>query len=229
MYDTGARISEVLALEPGSIDFDKGTVRLFEPKTMNHRVTTLSLVTMDIIRDYLEHGRKPRNEEEGKFLFLNSRGTRLKARIVQIQLQKISGRILGPEKSITPHYFRAACAVHLLENGVGIREVQEIIGWKCLSTAQEYTRVVPQRMAHIKREHHPSFQNQDAPKFDFQEETVFKLKEQLKAEKESFYNQQEIEREQFTNMKARYDDHIHELLETITKQNKVIKGLIKNK
>ncbi|MFX0092407.1 MAG: tyrosine-type recombinase/integrase [Candidatus Hodarchaeota archaeon] len=64
---------------------------------------------------------------------------------------------MGSKYTITPHYFRAACAVHLLERGVDIRQVQEIIGWKSLSVVQNYTRVTPQRQAQLKEQHHPGF------------------------------------------------------------------------
>ncbi|MFX0095552.1 MAG: tyrosine-type recombinase/integrase [Candidatus Hodarchaeota archaeon] len=158
MYDTGARISEVLDIQRQHLDLERKIVQIFEPKTMNIRVTTLSDTTIRFLNEYFSKYRPTPRFEHEPFVFINQQRRRMSPRAVQYIVKTKSAEILGEQNSITPHYFRAACAVHLLESGVDIRQVQEIIGWKSLSVVQNYTRVTPQRQAELKEKHHPGFQ-----------------------------------------------------------------------
>ncbi|MFX0093237.1 MAG: tyrosine-type recombinase/integrase [Candidatus Hodarchaeota archaeon] len=160
MYDTGARISEVLAVQQQHLDLTNNRVQIFEPKTMNVRVTTLSNLTIQLLKEYLSKHRPEPRAGYQKFVFINQQRRQMSPRAVQYIVKQLSRKILGEKSTITPHYFRAACAVHLLESRVDIRQVQEIIGWKSLTVVQNYTRVTPQKQAQLKRQHHPGFQMQ---------------------------------------------------------------------
>lgn len=157
MYDTGARVSEVLNVKFEHINFNHKQVQIFEPKTMNFRITSLSDKTIKLLQDYYYQYRPKSRPQFKDFVFISQKQHRMTSRCVQYIIKKLSGRILGEQHVITPHYFRAACAVHLLESGVDIRQVQEIIGWKSLTVVQNYTRVTPQRQTQLKEQHHPSF------------------------------------------------------------------------
>ncbi|MFX0094839.1 MAG: tyrosine-type recombinase/integrase, partial [Candidatus Hodarchaeota archaeon] len=52
MYDTGARISEVLNVQQDHLDLEKKLVQIYEPKTMNVRVTALSNSTVQLLEEY---------------------------------------------------------------------------------------------------------------------------------------------------------------------------------
>ncbi|MFX1535645.1 MAG: tyrosine-type recombinase/integrase, partial [Promethearchaeota archaeon] len=61
MYDTGARISEVLNVQRQHLDLTQGLVQIYEPKTMNVRVTTLSETTLQLLKEYfLRYRPEPR-------------------------------------------------------------------------------------------------------------------------------------------------------------------------
>ncbi|MFX0094919.1 MAG: tyrosine-type recombinase/integrase, partial [Candidatus Hodarchaeota archaeon] len=140
------------------LDFNRKIVQIYEPKTMNVRMTILSETTTQLLEEYITKYRpKPRFRYK-EFVFINQQRRKMSPRAIQYLTKRLSTKFLGEENAITPHYFRAACAVHLLERGVDIRQVQEIIGWKSLSVVQNYTRVTLQRQAQLKEQHHPSFQ-----------------------------------------------------------------------
>ncbi|MFX0092839.1 MAG: tyrosine-type recombinase/integrase [Candidatus Hodarchaeota archaeon] len=164
MYETGARISEILPLQIDQLNLKKQTVRIFEPKTMNYRITTLSSKTVRFLELYLSKYRRQPRKGYKNFLFINQQRRPMSSRAIQYLIKRLSKKYLGERHVITPHYFRAACAVHLLEAGVDIRQVQEIIGWKSLNIVQNYTRVTPQKQAELKAKYHPGFQSEENAK-----------------------------------------------------------------
>ncbi|MFX0094840.1 MAG: tyrosine-type recombinase/integrase, partial [Candidatus Hodarchaeota archaeon] len=166
----------------------------------------------------------------GKFIFINQQRRKMSPRAVQYIVKGISAEILGRENAITPHYFRAACAVHLLESGVDIRQVQEIIGWKSLTVVQNYTRVTPQRQIQLKEQHHPSFQSQRLELKKHEEkssilEQMKALRRELAEERRRHHQEitelkQASQQDQFTRMKElqSYEKRHQEAIETL-KQN----------
>ncbi|MFX0095563.1 MAG: tyrosine-type recombinase/integrase [Candidatus Hodarchaeota archaeon] len=248
MYDTGARISEVLGVQRKHLDFKRKVVQIHEPKTMNVRVTSLSNKTIQLLQDYLnQHRPKPRSDHES-FVFINQQRRRMSPRAVQYLVRKVSGKILGVKDVITPHYFRAACAVHLLERGVDIRQVQEIIGWKSLSVVQNYTRVTVQRQAQLKSQHHPGFlsQSQDdisskripltsshidrSPTAQIEEQRRYlteldELKQIIKQERQR-REEEALKQEQ---ERQSYEHQIADLIKSQQQLNEVVKSLLAQK
>ncbi len=88
------------------------------------------------------------------YLFLTKTGKQISPRSIQLMVQK-TRNILGLPSYFTPHSFRHSFATHLLEQGVDIRMVQELLGHSSLSTTQRYLAVNSQDIikAHIKN--HP--------------------------------------------------------------------------
>ncbi|MFX0091029.1 MAG: tyrosine-type recombinase/integrase [Candidatus Hodarchaeota archaeon] len=232
MYETGARISEVLNVQLEHIDFKTRQVQIFEPKTMNIRVTSLSQRTIRLLEEYFTTYRpQPRTRYES-FLFINQQRRKMLPRAVQYLVKNVSSKILGSEHAITPHYFRAACAVHLLEEGVDIRQVQEIIGWKSLSVVQNYTRVTPQRQTELKERYHPSFRFEEKKSLIIENQepsqaSLTKMLQRLMEEQER-KNQQKInEMKQFFQQKEqKYEQQISELLKS---QQQLINKLLTEK
>ncbi|MFX0063769.1 MAG: tyrosine-type recombinase/integrase [Candidatus Hermodarchaeota archaeon] len=199
MYDTGARISEVLEMQQQDLDFDRKLVRIYEPKTMNVRVSTISDKTIKLLQEYFSKYRPQPRPNYRSFVFINQQRRKMSPRAVQYIVKKISTEILGGQNAITPHYFRAACAVHLLESGVDIRQVQEIIGWKSLSVVQNYTRVTIQRQAELKEQYHPVF------RFEKSDQLVDEEKSALRT------NQKDSYQNRITEEQMKYREEVEEL------------------
>ena len=86
-------------------------------------------------------------------LFLNSKGSRLSVRSIQIRLQKIAIKQGLPP--IHPHMLRHSFATHLLESSGDLRSIQELLGHSSLSTTQIYTKLDYQHLIRIYEKSHP--------------------------------------------------------------------------
>ncbi len=142
-YGSGLRVSEVVKLRAGDIDFGRGLVFVKKAKGDRDRITLLpEKITRDLKRFLFG-----RNKD--LYVFESNRGGRLTTRTAQ----KIFGKAVqraDVQKTATFHSLRHSFATHLLENGTDIRYVQELLGHKNIMTTQMYTRVTTTRIAHIK-------------------------------------------------------------------------------
>ncbi|MFX0091884.1 MAG: tyrosine-type recombinase/integrase [Candidatus Hodarchaeota archaeon] len=220
MYDTGARISEVLNIKIADIDFKKRLVKIFEPKTMNVRVTALSRTTVQLLQHYFDNHRPNPRKGYEEFVFINRLKRKMNPRAVQYVVKELSTKILGTKHAITPHYFRAACAVHLLESGVDIRQVQEIIGWKSLAVVQNYTRITPHRQTLLKEQHHPGFQ-------DGRKDEEEKTKEDSKKRLDSTQSSTEVLIQQLLDERQEYRQELTEIKRKSQQQQQQINELLK--
>ena len=61
----------------------------------------------------------------------------------------------GIKKKISTHCFRHSFGSHLLENGLGIKEVSDLLGHESLSSTERYTRLSPERLRKVLVKCHP--------------------------------------------------------------------------
>ena len=144
-YGAGLRVSEVVRLKVLDIDFDELTLVVRQGKGKKDRLTILS----KNIRSDLEKiiiGKK-----NNDYIFESERGGGL----TEMSAQKVFYTALkkaGIKKPASFHSLRHSFATHLLENGVDVRYVQELLGHANIRTTQIYTKVT-----------NPSFKNIKSP------------------------------------------------------------------
>jgi len=165
MYSAGIRISEVLSLNINDV-FDKaeGTDGMIYDaikvmgKGSKERVVFIGSKSAQAIKEYLvireQLLEKLNLEDSEDALFLNMRGKRLSRRGANYVLQKRK-KALGIHSNISAHSFRHSFATDLLNEGAGIREVQEMLGHSNVSTTQNYTYVAKDRLIEVFRNNHP--------------------------------------------------------------------------
>jgi integrase/recombinase XerC len=139
LYSTGLRVSEVCALVVGDIDRQRyGTpmVLVRHGKGGKSREVPLGGAADRALLAYLA-SRKAGREAP---MFVNGTGDRLSARSVQRMVRRwsIQG---GVAAKATPHAMRHSFATHLLDAGVDLRSIQELLGHASLSSTQIYTKV----------------------------------------------------------------------------------------
>ncbi|MBQ7632793.1 MAG: tyrosine recombinase XerC [Alphaproteobacteria bacterium] len=147
LYGCGLRISEALSLNVGDITAQSEFLRV-KGKGNKERIVPLLPIIWQNIEAYLT--KSPYTVNVGEPLFLGARGERLSPRIIQRQMQKLRAR-LGLADTVTPHALRHSFATQLLQEGVDLRSIQELLGHSSLITTQRYTDV---QMQTLKREYH---------------------------------------------------------------------------
>jgi len=151
LYDTGARVSEVVGIGLGDLDFDEELI-LLTGKGSKQRLVPMGSTLATVLRRYLGPGGRssfPQARKDTQ-LFLNARGGSLSRQGIDLIIDK-RALTVGIERSrISAHVFRHSCATHMLAHGADIRVVQELLGHVSISTTQIYTAVA---VTSLKREY----------------------------------------------------------------------------
>ena len=141
LYNTGARIQEVLNLCPQEIRFEPPARVRIIGKGQKERVCPLWPETVALLKALLK--RQPRDKQERIFVNryggpLGASGVRYKLRnYVQEAAKEMSSLSL---KRVSPHLFRHSTACHLLASGVDITVVRDVLGHAHLDTTSHYAQ-----------------------------------------------------------------------------------------
>jgi integrase/recombinase XerC len=157
LYSCGIRVSELVGLSDGDVDFHLGVARV-TGKGRKERVVPIGGKAVEALQAYLPQrdevlARRKRSETPVP-LFINPRGTRLSTRSVARILQKHVIQS-GLWRKISPHALRHTFATHLLDAGVDLRAIQEMLGHVSLSTTQRYTHVSVDKLMEVYDKAHP--------------------------------------------------------------------------
>jgi integrase/recombinase XerC len=153
LYGSGLRISEALGLKRHDVPLPgAGDVLVVTGKGNKTRMVPVLQNVLTLIQDYVAmcpHTLPP----EGP-IFVGARGGPLKARIIQLTMERLRGA-LGLPDSATPHALRHSFATHLLTRGGDLRAIQELLGHASLSTTQIYTGIDSERLFEVYKTAHP--------------------------------------------------------------------------
>ncbi len=132
LYYGGMRLSEVISLKWGDIDFERKVIHIKAAKGGKDRVVFLH----DNLKDTLIMNK---TGNDGMIL-ISERGKKYNKRTIQLIVMNASEKA-GIRKRASPHTLRHSFATHLLEGGADIRYIQSLLGHKNLQTTQIYTHV----------------------------------------------------------------------------------------
>ena len=164
MYSAGLRVSEVVGLDDGDLDFEAGVLRV-RGKGRRERLAPVGSFATRALRSWLSVRKSVQNKGSGVRgpgskpraslpVFVNKYGRRLTTRSVARMLEKYL-RLTGLDSRTTPHSLRHSFATHLLDRGADIRSVQELLGHKSLVTTQIYTHVSTSALRQVYERAHP--------------------------------------------------------------------------
>ena len=150
MYSSGLRVSEAVNINVGDFEEDMTFLRVLG-KGSKTRLVPIGRFAISAINNWLIERDKIVSRSDA--LFLNSKGTRLTVRSVQLRLKKMALKQGLPP--IHPHMLRHSFATHMLESSGDLRTIQELLGHSSLSTTQIYTKLDYQHLAKIYDQAHP--------------------------------------------------------------------------
>lgn len=135
IYATGLRVSEVVALTARDIDSKRMVIQVRQGKGRKDRYVMLSEQLLAILRDYW------RRRRPSECLFPGPDPARaITTRSLQRACRE-AANAAGLDKSVTVHTLRHSFATHLLEHGVDIRVIQDLLGHRQITSTTRYTRV----------------------------------------------------------------------------------------
>jgi site-specific recombinase XerD len=180
IYSTGARVSEVEGLKLKDLNMENSSVEVFG-KGRKYRTVYLNRNAKEWLKKYLDirsqflyskknmsYQQPETNQEKktdlqlkaelqkdkGGYLFLNRFGKKLNVRSFGNILAKSLSQANIVNK-ISPHGLRHSFATHLLEQGAGIREIQELLGHENITTTQIYTHINIKKLKEDFNKFHP--------------------------------------------------------------------------
>lgn len=142
-YGAGLRVSEIINLKVKDVNLGELTIHIKGAKGNKDRITVFPEKLKTDIKELtaLQRG--------SEYVFESERGGKLTERTAQIVFEK-SLKKAKIEKDATFHSLRHSFATHLLENGVDVRYVQELLGHQNIRTTQLYTKVTNPMIKNIK-------------------------------------------------------------------------------
>ena len=151
-FATGARVYEISNIRAESINLNSGLIRIMGKGGKERYIQISNTAVLDILRKYYEEN-EPEIKKSGYF-FINNRGNRYTEQSIRLMLKKYTLKA-GIQRKITPHMFRHSFATYLIEEGVDVSCVQQILGHSSIKTTQIYIHVAAKKQADILRELHP--------------------------------------------------------------------------
>ena len=153
LYATGIRVSELISLDIKDINLRSGVLYCRGNKGIRPIPVYPSAVVA--VSDYIYRMRGLiAGPDSGNALFVNLNGGRL-TRQGFWKIVKGYANEAGIQKEITPHTLRHSFALHLLENGASVKDIQSMMGHADISSTQVYVQMLDGHLKQVYLESHP--------------------------------------------------------------------------
>jgi site-specific recombinase XerD len=144
LYDTGARVQELVDVSAGDVRLDPPPQIRLMGKGRKLRAVPLIDPTTEILRTYLRENGLDRPEHFDRPLFQNRHGGRLSRSGVRYILGKYVKAVRrihpGFTQPVSPHSFRHTKGMHLLQSGISLDVIRDFLGHADAKTTEIYAR-----------------------------------------------------------------------------------------
>lgn len=155
LFSSGVRVGELVALDWQHIDWEQAEFRILG-KGDRERMAFASNRAMEALKAYGQawEALSGSTSQYNHPFFLNKDGQRLNVRSIRRLLIEL-GQVAQLDKPLHPHVFRHSFATHLLNHGVDLRIVQELLGHISIRSTQIYTHISTERLKRAYLKAHP--------------------------------------------------------------------------
>ncbi len=150
-YSTGMRVSELINIKEGDVDYAKSQIKVLG-KGNKERIVPLAKDMLDSMKEYMAS--KPIKKEGVNNLFTNTVGNALNRNGVYKFVHHYLSLITTIKKK-SPHILRHSFATHLMNNGADLNSVKELLGHASLASTQVYTHNTIDKLKDIFKKAHP--------------------------------------------------------------------------
>ena len=151
-FATGARVYEISNIKADCVNLNTGLIKIMGKGGKERYIQIATAEILNILKKYYEQNSEA--IKESGYFFVNTRGKRYTEQSIRLMLKKYT-KLAGIERNITPHMFRHSFATYLIEEGVDVSCVQQILGHSSIKTTQIYIHIAAKKQAEILREMHP--------------------------------------------------------------------------
>ncbi len=152
MYATGLKVSELIGLKLGDVDFNTGLIRC--RNETSERIVPFGSVSSDALKKYIELSTYHKGRNPEMFLFTNLYGKQMSRQGFWKIIKQYKNQA-GIEKEITPQILRHSFASHLIDNGLDTTSLQELMGYTAVSSAQFYANLSGAHIKEVYKKAHP--------------------------------------------------------------------------
>lgn len=144
LYDTGARVQELIDMSVGDVRLDAPHQIRILGKGRKIRIVPLMDTTANLLRNYLHENNLELPEKFDYPLFRNKQGNKLTRVGVNYILQKYARKAQESypyfKQRISPHTFRHTKGMHLLQGGVSLDVIRDFLGHVDIKTTEIYAK-----------------------------------------------------------------------------------------
>ena len=145
LYDTGARVQEICDLRVRDVRMEHPALITLTGKGNKSRHVPLLGNTVSLLKAYMQENGLLQNGKQDMPLFYNQRHAALSrggiSHILQKYIDTVALQCKNIPKKVTPHVLRHSKATHLLQAGVNLIFIRDILGHRSIQTTEMYARV----------------------------------------------------------------------------------------
>ena len=158
LYATGVRVSEIIEMKLKDVNLRMGFVSCSGTHG-RARIVPMGVPAREALAEYLEHSRKimlkdSDPDDPNGMLFVNYLGDPMTRQGFWKILKQYADKA-GIEEKLTPQTLRNSFAMHMVQNGIDIKSLQELMGHEDISATQVYFGETKNRIKDVYDRCHP--------------------------------------------------------------------------